>query len=247
MRTLMMIAAMSMIGTGIFCLANGSAAVFTVAFIIGLAICITGALEIFVGIRADFDMSENAISLTKDGIFMLVFGIVVISDRITDDTTAQMLFAMWLTFEGMVAYNRGMLDILHITNEEKIGAGLNVAMLIFGLYMFYNTALFDLTAAMLIGVAMIMLGMKKFRRSFNIEYIRPGFITGNDEKLKEAIEEEKKALAKAKEGIREQKNARRRIEKIRADIAAEQDVLNSAQIRRREREEDDKQREDKYI
>jgi len=64
------------------------------------------------------------------------------------------------------------------------------------------------------------------------------FITGNEEKLREAQEEEKRALAKAKEGIREQKNAQRRIRKIREDMAAEQDVLNSAALRREERQLD---------
>ena len=73
-------------------------------------------------------------------------------------------------------------------------------------------------------------------QSFVIEYTRPGFITGNEEKLQEALEEEKRALAKAKEGIREQKNAQRRIQKIRDDIEAERDVMNSAAIRRAERE-----------
>ena len=47
--------------------------------------------------------------------------------------------------------------------------------------------------------------------------------------------DEKRALAKAKEGIREQKNAQRRIRKIKDDIAAEQDVLMSAAVTRQER------------
>ena len=48
--------------------------------------------------------------------------------------------------------------------------------------------------------------------------------------------DEKRALAKAKEGIREQKNAQRRIAKIKADMAAEQDIMMSAAITRQERE-----------
>ena len=38
MRTLMMIASIAMIGTGIFCVANGSAAFLAVAFVIGLVL-----------------------------------------------------------------------------------------------------------------------------------------------------------------------------------------------------------------
>ena len=87
-----------------------------------------------------------------------------------------------------------------------------------------------------VGIALILLGVRRFTQSFRIEYSRPSFITGNEEKLEEALAEEKRALAKAKEGIREQKNAQRRIQKIREDIEAENDVINNAAIRRRERE-----------
>ena len=102
--------------------------------------------------------------------------------------------------------------------------------------MFFNTVMFDMSATFLIGIALVILGVRRFFQSFMIEYSRPGFVTGNEEKLQEALEEEKRALAKAKEGIREQKNAQRRIQKIRDDIEAEKDMMNSAAIRRAERE-----------
>ena len=55
MRTLMMIASIAMIGTGIFCVANGSAAFLAVAFVIGLVFVLLGAIEILISGRADFD------------------------------------------------------------------------------------------------------------------------------------------------------------------------------------------------
>lgn len=236
MRTLMLIASVAMIGSGIFCVANGSAAFFTVAFLIGLVYCAMGVLEIFVGARADFDMRENAVSILKDGIIMLLFGLVVISGQITDDTTALMLYAMWMTMEGVIAFNSGMFDLVHITAEERIEGAINLFMLVFGMYMFFNLALFEFKTTLLIGATLIVLGLKRFLNSFKIEYTRPSFVTGNEEKLRDALEEEKRALAKAKEGIREQKNAQRRIDKIREAMAAEQDVKNAAEIRRQERE-----------
>ena len=235
MRTLMLIASVAMIGSGIFCVANGSAAFLTVAFIIGLVYCVMGLIEIFIGVRADFDVTENAASITKDGAIMLIFGFVIITGQITNDTTAEMLIAMWLVVEGVLAFNRGRVDFINITTEERVNLIINLLMLGFGVYMFFNLALFNFPATLLVGISMIILGLRRFFQSFNIEYNRPGFITGNEEKLQEALEEEKRALAKAKEGIREQKNAQRRIRKIREDIAAEQDVLNSAAIRRQER------------
>ena len=120
--------------------------------------------------------------------------------------------------------------------DQRIGVTLCTLMLIAGIYMFFNNSTLKLSQTLLIGICMIILGLRRFWQSFSIEYSRPSFVTGNEEKLMEAQEDEKRALAKAKEGIREQKNAQRRIAKIKADMAAEQDIMISAAITRQERE-----------
>ncbi len=236
MRTLMLLASVAMTVSGVFCVANGSAAFLTVAFIIGLVYLIMGAIEVLIGLRADFDVSANAVSITKDGIIMLIFGLVIISGMITDDTTAQMLFATWLVIEGVLSLKLENFDVMHITTEERVSFAITSLMLLIGLYMFFNVVLFDMPVTSLIGIALMILGLRRFILSFQVEYSRPSFVTGNEEKLEEALEEERRALAKAKEGIREQKNAQRRIQKIREDIEAENDIMNSATARRRERD-----------
>lgn len=236
MRTLMLLASVAMTVSGVFCVANGSAAFLTVAFVIGVVYLLMGAIEVLIGLRADFDVSANAVSITKDGIIMLIFGLVIISGMITDDTTAQMLFATWLVVEGVLSLRLERFDIMHITGEERLSFAITTVMLIVGLYMFFNVVLFDMPVTFLIGIALAVLGLRRFTQSFQVEYSRPSFVTGNEEKLEEALAEEKRALAKAKEGIREQKNAQRRIQKIREDIEAENDVMNSATERRRERD-----------
>ena len=236
MRTLMLLASVAITVAGVFCVANGSAAFLTVAFIIGLVFILMGAIEILIGIRADFDMAENAISITKDGIIMLILGLAVITGMITDDTAAQMVFALWLVIEGVLSIRLNGIDIMHITGDARLSVAITLLMLLAGIYMFFNVPILSLPVTFLIGIALILLGLRRFIQSFRIEYSRPSFITGNEEKLEEALAEEKRALAKAKEGIREQKNAQRRIQKIREDIEAENDVINNAAIRRRERE-----------
>jgi len=239
MRTLMLVASIAMIGAGIFCVANGSAAFLTVAFIIGLVFSIMGLLEIFIGIRADFDVTANAASITKDGVLMLILGAVILSGQVTNDTTALMMIAMWLSIEGVLAFNADKVDFMNISTEERFRVSVSLLMLCFGIYMFFNIALFNFQVTFLIGISLIIIGLRRFGQSFLIEYNRPSFVTGNEEKLRDALEEEKRALAKAKEGIREQKNAQRRIRKIREDIAAEQDLLSSAAIRREEKAMED--------
>lgn len=236
MRTLMLIASVATIGAGIFCIANGSAAFLTVAFIIGLVFCIMGLMEIFVGVRADFDVTENAASITQDGVLLLIMGIVILAGQITDDTTALSLTAMWLTIEGVLSFDTNKIDIMNIGSEERLELAVTLLMLGLGIYDFFNGILLNFQVTLLVGIALVLLGLRRFILSFRIEYNRPSFITGNEEKLQEAMEEERRALAKAKEGIREQKIAQRRINKIKEDIANEQNALSGAAMRRQEKE-----------
>lgn len=195
-----------------------------------------GAFEILISRRADFDVSEIGVGIAKDGVLMLFFGIVVLSGQITEDNSAQMMFALWMLVEGVLAFRTEWLDVMESNAGQRVDVSLATLMLIMGGYMFFNNSTLRLSQTLLIGICMIILGLRRFCQSFSIEYSRPSFVTGNEEKLREAQEDEKRALAKAKEGIREQKNAQRRIARIKADMAAEQDIMMSAAITRQERD-----------
>lgn len=236
MRTLMMIASIAMVGAGIFCVANGSAAFLSVAFVIGLVFVLLGGIELIISRRADFDVSEKSIGIAKDGILMLIVGLVILTGQVTDDVSAQVMLAMWLTVEGVLAFRAEWLDIMDTDWEHRVGIAISTLMLIFGIYIFFNNSAFHLSSTLLTGICMIILGLRRFWQSLDIEYSKPSFVTGNEEKLKEAEEDEKRALAKAKEGIREQKRAQRRIAKIKEDMAVERDAMMSAAITRQERE-----------
>jgi uncharacterized membrane protein HdeD (DUF308 family) len=232
----MLTASVAMMGAGIFCVANGSVAFLSVAFVIGIVFILLGAFEILVGRRADFELSDADLGMTKDGVIMLLFGAAIVTGQITDDLSAQTVFALLLTIEGVLSFRSDWLDIMAASREQRLGMGANTLMIIIGIYMFFNNSTLNLPATMLVGICMITLGLRRVAQSFVIEYSRPSFITGNEEKLKEAEEDERRALAKAKEGIREQKSAQRRIERIKEDIAAEENIMMSAAVTRAERE-----------
>lgn len=234
----MLIASIAMIIAGIFCVANSSAAFLSVAFIVGVVLLVIGLCEIVIGRRADFVRNETGIGLSKDGARSFIVGLVVISGQITDDTAAVMLFGLYLTFEGVFSFRTDWLDVRHATREQRVNMTVSALMLVLGIYMLFNMSLLRLPVIMLVGLFLILMGFRRFLQSFKIEYIRPSFITGNEEKLLEAQEEEKRALAKAKEGIREQKAAQRRIRKIEEDIAAEESLMMDAQMRKQEREQE---------
>lgn len=232
MRTLMFIISIAMMGTGMFCIANGSAAFIAVAFIIGSVCLLMGMCEIIVGRKADFDRSGRGVGIISDGIIAVVVGTVVLSGQIVSDTTAQSIFAMWILIEGVVSIRNTSIDVYHNTKDQNTSLLLSGFMILVAVYTFFNISVFNIKPLILIGLTMILMGFRRFRTSFEIEYIRPRFVTGNQERLDEALAEEKRALAKAKEGIREQKNAQRRIQKIRENIVAEREALNETAIRK---------------
>lgn len=236
MRTIMLIASIFMIGAGMFCVANSSAAFVSLAFIIGAVLLVIGVCEIIIGRRADFERDETAVGLTKDGIRSLLLGVVIISGQVTDEAVALAIFGTYLAFEGVFSFRTYWLDVVHVPRDQRANMTISAFMLVLGVYMLFNNTTFRLPVIMLIGIGLIIMGLRRFLQSFKIEYIHPSFITGNEERLREAQEEEKRALAKAKEGIREQKAAQRRISKIQADIEAEQDLMKEAQFRKQERE-----------
>ena len=104
MRTVLLIASVAMVASGIFCVANSSAAFISLAFVIGAVFLILGVCEIIIGRRADFERDETAIGLTKDGIRSIIIGLVIISGPVNDDIAAQMIFGIYLAFEGVYSF-----------------------------------------------------------------------------------------------------------------------------------------------
>lgn len=238
MRTLMMVGSVAMIASGIFCLANGSATFISVAFVIGLIFVIMGLVEVIIGTRADFDYFGKGVNFTNDGIILAVSGVVIMSGRINDDASGLIFFGLWLLVEAVLAIGRNNFEIRQNTMEENSTLAVTTAMLVLSILMFFNGSLFNIGAIILVGIAMILLGLNRFIISEDVKYNRAGFLTGNEERLQEALEEEKAALAKAKEGIREQKAIQQRIEKIRKNMADEKAMLDEALIRKNKAEDE---------
>ena len=88
---------------------------------------------------------------------------------------------------------------------------------------------------MMVGIVVFLIGTNRFLFALNIQYNAPEFLTGTHERLAEAKAEEKKAMAKAKEGIRETNVARRKIERLSREAARAGNMKIDDKDRRRSR------------
>ena len=240
MRFFMMLASLFMLGTGTFCIANSSVAIGSLAFIIGLVFCIVGACELFV-LRGAESVSAN---LEKEyithSVVMIIIGIAFLSGQLVDDNAVKMIFALWMSYDGARMIAEARLIIKDNSREENTYLVLALASLVVGVYMFFDSLFLNINTLALVGVCISILAIRKFRFSTEIEYKRPSFLTGNQEKLQEAEREEKKAMARAKAAIRESKELQRRIDRIKADINEERRVEAAAKIAKHASDRDDK-------
>lgn len=238
MRFLMMIASLGMLGAGTFCIANSSVAIGSLAFLIGSILCLVGFCELLM-LRGAEDMSDN---LEKEyltqSVVMIIAGIAFLSGQLIDDTAVKMLWALWMTYEGSRCLSEARLSIRDNTRDDNTYLFLSIGNLLIGVYMFFDSMLFNINTLTLVGICIMLLSVRKFRLAVEIEYKRPSFLSGNQERLLEAENEEKKVMARAKAAIKESKEIQRRIEKIKADIEMERKVEASAKLAKHDRDKD---------
>ncbi len=232
MRSLMLIASLLVVGTGTFCIANAGAAFAGVAFPVGIAILVMGVCELIVKRNTIVSSYESDQEVDVEGFTSVILGGVFLAGQLSEDAAITAVFALWMTLEGLKALSSVNFNIRTQSATERLTQLLGITMTAFGVYMFFNVKLFDLKILTMVGAALFMLGLSRFRIALSIEYRAPEMLTGNEERLADAKRDEKRAMKKAKEGIRETKEARERMAKARKAIDKEKSMLHLTERRR---------------
>lgn len=230
MRTLMMLASLIVVGTGTFCLANASVPFMALAFVVGTAVLILGIVELIVNRASVMSSYETENEVNVEGLTSVILGVVFLAGQIQDDAAVVAIFALWITIEGLKAVSANGLQF-RLNQEDTITRIIGVIMTVFGLYMFFNGMLFNVKLTFMVGVALVMMAVNRFRVALAIEYRKPEFLTGNKEKLAEAKREEKDAMKRAKDAIKETKEIQRRIAKLNAEITKEESLISGKEIK----------------
>ena len=234
MRTLMMFASVLIVCVGTFCLANSSAPFLSVAFVVGLAVLFLGVAELVVNRVTVMNSYGSVSEVNVEGFTSVILGIVFLAGQVTEDVAITALFALWVTIIGLKTVSAS--DFFHLRGNSSIDNMTKVIgafTTLFGVYMFFNNRIFHLKVLVLIGAALLLIGMNRFRIAMAIEYQKPQILTGTREKLEEARREEKEAMQRAKDAIRETKEIQRRIDKLSKEYAREEQMRSNSEERRR--------------
>lgn len=232
MRSWMMLVSLLVVGVGTFCIANASVPFVGVAFIVGMAVLLMGICELVVNRVTNMSSYESKKEVNVEGFTSVILGCVFLSGQVTEDVAITAVFALWMTLEGLKAASSVNFNFRTQSPLDRFTEALGIVMTLFGVYMFYNMMLLDFKILTLVGTALFLLGMCRFRIALSIEYRTPDMLTGNKERLADAKRDEKRAMQKAKEGIRETKEARERIAKAKKAIEKEESMMRLAERRR---------------
>lgn len=233
MRILSMISSALMVIVGTFCVANSTAAFTSVAFVIGGALLVMGALELIVFRNVGY--GDNMITKTYvvQAVISTFLGLMFLSGQVSEDVSVSAIFAMMLMTSGLAADFSINIDIRTNSLSEKRTFILGTAMTLLGAYMFFNKSVLDIHVMLLIGVAAILIGIDRFRISMSLDYNKPEFLSKNEEKLERAKREEKRNTRIAIEATRRSREQRNKIKQLEEEISKERARRESAAGARR--------------
>lgn len=232
MRITMMIASIAVVATGTFCVANGAAAFTSVAFVIGIALLIMGIVELFIARAVDQQVGQESPISRMEGFIAVVLAVAILTNQLQEDIAVTSVFALWLIVQGLQTLPReDMLFSRSKTNAENLTLLLAIVIEVWGIYMLFNKVLFNLNVTLMLGIVLLLIGFDRFRMAMSVDYVRPTFLTGNEEKLEAALRAEKDAMRVSIVAMRTAKKYRARAEKIREDIAHEEAVRKETRIR----------------
>ena len=214
-------------------MANSTAAFTSVAFVIGGALLIMGALELIVFRNVGY--GDNMITKTYvvQAVISTFLGVMFLSGQVSEDVSVSAIFAMMLMTSGLAADFSINIDIRTNSLSEKRTFVLGTAMTLLGAYMFFNKSVLDIHVMLLIGVAAILIGVDRFRISMSLDYNKPEFLSKNEEKLERAKREEKRNTRIAIEATRRSREQRNKIKQLEEEISKERARRESAAGARR--------------
>ena len=213
MRILTMLTGVLFIGAGIFLVANGGVTFLSVAFVVGVMFVIAGIVECLSYNSYRGDNVEKSWIL-NDGLTTFVLGVLILLNKISADAVVPMILGLWVLITGIRNFvhawehieDRGSMFYDHL-----IVGLLNI---IFGLYVFFDSEIFNLASITMIGLCVIVQGINILHVGATIITIKPKFIKTKEEMLEAAAAKFEEAHANAKEAIKAAKEAQAELKTV---------------------------------
>ena len=215
MRILTMLTGILFMGAGIFLIANSGITFLSAAFPTGLAFMIAGVVEClsYSSYRGD---NEERTWILIDGTTTFMLCALIILNKLTADAVVPTVLGLWVITTGIRNFVRAWERIEERKHDFYDHLVIGLLNLVCGLYVFFDSDIFNLQTMMMIGLCVIVQGINILHVGSTIIIQKPDFLKTKAEKLEEAAAKAAEAHAAAKEAIKAVKDAKAEVRVIEA-------------------------------
>lgn len=222
MRAFLIISGMIMVGVGVFCIANGSLTFIALAFVVGIALIISGAALTLSYNRQNDESSESAHWILVEGLTSILLGIIVLTGYLAADIAVQSVFGLWIMVSGIRS------TVIYVDTYEKGRYKFNWPMIIAGLELIvgilgiFNFEILAIPVLFIVGFCLAIQGFDSIRIGLVMTYKKPDVIKTKEELVSDAEEAVENAKAEVHEAIQTAKEAKATLEEVKEAPSVEE-------------------------
>ena len=171
-------------GAGIYLVGNSGLIFMSVAFPIGIIFVIAGVIECLSCNSYRGDNEERSWILT-DAITTFVLGALILLNKLAADSVVSLVLGLWVIITGIRNFVKAWesMDIRNHNFYDHLIIGL--LNLICGLYVFFDSDIFNMSTLTMVGLCMIVQGINILNVGSLIIIQKPEFLKTKQEKLDE--------------------------------------------------------------
>ena len=160
MRLLTIISGVMLVLTGLFCFANSGETFLALAFVLGLVMIISSAIQLISYWWGRKDRSDNNGWIFAEAMITFILGILVQTSLIAADAAIPMVFGLWVMFSGVLRFVVAtMINPSKKTSNFIWTMVIGIAGIVVGIYAFVNPMTANVPIAILLGIIFFIQGI----------------------------------------------------------------------------------------
>ena len=160
MRLLTIISGGMLIMTSLFCYANPGETFLALAFVVGMAMILTGLVQCLAYWRGRDNRHDNNGWIFAEALMTFILGILVLTSLIAADAAIPMVFGLWVISSGILrVVVATMIDYKSKKANFIWTMAIGILCIATGLYSFLNPLIANLSIAVLVGLMFMIQGI----------------------------------------------------------------------------------------
>ncbi len=202
-------------GAGIYLIAHGGITFMSVAFVIGILFVIGGIAEClaYSNYRGDED---DRTWILIDGMTTFLLGGLILLNKLSADAVIPLVLGLWVITTGVRNFVTAWESMDRRDKAFYDHLAIGLLNLIAGIYVFFDTDIFNLATITMVGLCIVVQGFNIFHIGAMITILKPDLLKTKEEMLQDATSKAEEAKAAAKEAIKAAKEAKAEVRNIEA-------------------------------